>query len=400
MDVERAIEKRRSTREFTERRLTKGEISEILRAGTLAPSACNMQSWYFYVIADAGEREKLRGICADWISRAPVVIVVCTDDAGIVSRFGERARKFPMQDTSLAMENMLLRATEMGLGGCVVGAYKQGELVRTFNIPAGRTPVALLPIGEPLNEVPATERKPLEAVSEYVGEVPEEGGAAEKPFELMHAGLPNAVFDDLNLSDAKFNNINLSNAEFGDTNLSGAKFGCCEICEKEKKFCVEMKNSAFSRVDMSGADFKDTDLSEAVFGNPDFDPAEDEKIGDAEGAVNLSGASFCGVNMTSAAFDGALMTRAQMNNCDLVYSVLTDIKMAGAKLYDVDLDESNLSGVNMVGAEIRCTNLYGSKLSNCCLSDAALENCDIGGMTIDGISVEEAIRAYKEAKGI
>ena len=369
MELQNAIESRRSTREFTERKLTKAEISEILRAGILAPSACNMQSWYFYIVCDEREREKLKEVCADWVSAAPVVIIVCTDDNGIVSRFGERGKKFPMQDTSLAMENMLLKATDMGLGGCIIGAYKQDRLNELFNIPHEHTAVALLPIGEPKEKIPPRDRKEIGEVSSYIGEEPEEGEIKPKPFELKHAylpntefsdiGLPNALFDGANLSETKFNNVNLSKAEYSDINLSGAsysavnmtgsefkcvelngaKFGCCEICESEGKYCVEMKESLFDSVDINGS---------------------------------------------------------KLNHCSLESSVLTDVKMAGAKLYDIDLDEADLSGVNMVSSNIRCTNLFGATLKNCCLINAALEGCDIEGMTVDGVDVAEAIKAFKD----
>lgn len=324
MELQKALESRRSTRAFTERKLTRAETEELLRAATLAPSACNMQSWYFYVIADEAERAKLKGICADWIASAPVVFIVCTDGDGIVSRFGRHAEKFPVQDTALAMENLLLKAADMGLGGCIIGAYKQEACAKAFNIPEKHKIVALLPVGEPAKDIPATSRKPVSEVSSYIGALPEEGGAKpdEKPFELRHACLENAVFEDLD--------------------LSGASFGCCEKCESEGKYCVEMKKSVFDSVDM---------------------------------------------------------TRSQLNHCALEESILTDVKMAGAKLYDIDLDGGDLSGVNMVGSRIQCSNLYGASFKNCCFAEASLENCDISGLTVDGVNVKEAIEAYRQKQG-
>lgn len=313
MELQSAIENRRSTRSLTKRALTRTEIEEILRAGTLAPSACNMQSWYFYIIADEREREKLKEVCQDWIASAPVVFLVCTDDNGIVSRFGERSRKFPMQDTALAMENMLLKAEDMGLGGCIIGAYKQEKITEIFSIPKEHTVVALLPIGEPKEKIPPRERKPLSEVSSYIGKIPE-------------AGMLNPA------NEAK-------SLELKNVCLSKAQFGCCEECEKEGKYCVEMKKSVFDSVDMSAS---------------------------------------------------------QLNHCLLEEAVLTDIRMAGAKLYDIDLDESDLSGVNMVKSRLQCTNLYGASVKNCCFANTSLENCDIAGMTIDGVDAEKAIREYKE----
>lgn len=268
MELKQAIAERRSVRSYTDRTLTRAEIEEILRAGISAPSACNMQSWHFYVVT-GDERAKLSGVCADWIATAPVVIIVCTDKDAIEARFGERARKFPVQDTALAMENMLLCATGMGLGGCIIGAYKQEECVQAFNIPESHHVVALLPIGEPTLEIPARERKPLSDVVTFIGDLPcEDSDSAEgvndsKPFELCRASLPGSVFDDLNLSDAVFNNIRLTDSKFTDINMKNSSFAGLTL-EGARFGCVDMQNAHFENVDFTGAEFKNCKFDGAV----------------------------------------------------------------------------------------------------------------------------------------
>ena len=377
MELQSAIEKRRSTRSFTDRKLTKSEISELLRAATLAPSACNMQSWYFYIVTDENERAKLKGICADWIATAPVVFIVCADANGIEARFGERGRKFPMQDTSLAMENMLLKAADMGLGGCIIGAYKQNEVTEIFNIPKEHTVVALLPIGEPTEELPPRDRKDITEVSAYIGAEPAEGSvptetAEKKPYELRCAYLADAVFDDLGLPNASFNNIYLEGAKFTDINLSRASFSD-----------INLSGSTYAGLNMTGAEFRCVELNCAVFG---------------QGCECHADGSYC-VEMKKAVLDGVDLSEAELNHCGMEKTVLTDIKMAEAKLYDIDLDGGDLSGVNMVNSRIQCSNLYGATVKNCCFENATLENCDISGMTIDGVNVAEAIKAYKASRG-
>ena len=375
MELQKAIESRRSTRAFTGRKLTRAEIETLLRAATSAPSACNMQSWHFYIIADEGERAKLKGICADWVPSAPVVFIVCTDAEAINARFGRFGAKFPIQDTSLAIENLLLKATDMGLGGCIIGAYKQETLIKTFSIPDKYVPVALLPVGEPAEEIPARERKNISEVSEYIGTAPEEGGEpraeeAEKPFELRHAYLPGAEFEDLNLSGASFENINLSGASFENINLLGAKFTD-----------INLTGANYSALNMSGSHFECAELNGASFGCC-------EKC-EREG-------KYC-VEMQQALLDSVDMRTSKLNHCNLEGSVLTDVRAVGSKLYDIDLDESSLSGVNMVSSGIQCSNLFGASFKNCCFANTSLENCDIEGMTVDGISVAEAVKACKES---
>lgn len=277
MELRQAIADRRSVRSYTDRALTREEIDELLLAATRAPSACNMQSWHFYVLADKNEREKLQGICADWISTAPVVFIVCTDKNAIEARFGERARKFPVQDTALAMENMLLRATDMGLGGCIIGMYDEKKCISEFNIPEKHKIVALLPIGEPATVTPPSDRKPLSDVVTFIGDVPEaeektEAGVCHaQKLELRSASLPGAVFEDLNLDHAVFDNVNLSQGSFNNINMSGVRFS--DINMKETSFggmtfegarfgCVEMNKVRFENVDFTGAEFIHCDFTD------------------------------------------------------------------------------------------------------------------------------------------
>ena len=267
MELKQAIADRRSVRSYTDRALAREEIDELLRAAVSAPSACNMQSWHFYVLADAKEREKLHDICADWIAKAPVVFIVCTDKNAIEARFGERARKFPIQDTALAMENMLLRAVDMGLGGCVIGAYKQDECARVFGIPDEHEIVALLPIGEPTETIPARERRPMSEVVTFIGDVPDGAETTEadekKPYELRCAVLPGAVFDDLNLADVTFNNIWMAGGRFNDINMEGVSFSD-----------INMKNTSFGGLTLEGAHFGCVEMCRAKFENVDFTEAE------------------------------------------------------------------------------------------------------------------------------
>lgn len=170
MEFNELLMKRRSTRSFTDRKLTSDEINYILTAAVNAPSACNMQSWHFYCITDPEVKESFKDFCDEWIATAPVIFVICTDDNGIVARFGDKARKFPMQDTALAMENMLFAATDIGLGGCIIGAYDQEKCCSALNIPENLTPVALMPVGEPTAEIPPRPRKSIEEVTTFIGE--------------------------------------------------------------------------------------------------------------------------------------------------------------------------------------------------------------------------------------
>lgn len=168
MEFNELLYKRRSVRSFTDRAVSREETDKLLTAATRAPSACNMQSWHFYAVTDPALRSRFAEFCAPWVATAPVIFAVCTDEEQIVGKFGERAKIFPIQDTALAIENLLLAAADMGLGGCFIGAFDSEKCRKLLNVPERLEIVALVPIGEPREEPPQRERKPLEAVVTYI----------------------------------------------------------------------------------------------------------------------------------------------------------------------------------------------------------------------------------------
>lgn len=168
MEYSELIKVRHSTRGFDGRLLTEEQICELVTAGTLAPNACNLQSWHFYAVCD---KEKIEGLFPavygrEWIKTAGGVIAVCTEDGALTERFGDRAKSlFILQDTAAAATQILLKAADMGMSGCFVGAFNEYECRKYFGIPDGRRPVILLPVGyEEVPSVPEKQRNPLSEV--------------------------------------------------------------------------------------------------------------------------------------------------------------------------------------------------------------------------------------------
>ncbi len=280
MELKTALFERRSTRSFTGRIPTAEEIRYILKAAVNAPSACNLQSWHFYCVTDPDARKRFSEFAADWVAAAPLIFVVCTDSHAIEARFGksDRTDKFVIQDTALAMENMLLAAVDIGLGGCIIGAYDEDKCREALNIPTELKPVALLPIGEPTAKIPPRARKPIDEVVTFIGKAPETSARPEDntPYTVRCAWLPGAVFDDVGLPDSTFNNINLKNVKFTDINMENASFGD-----------INLKNSSFGGLTMEGASFGCVMLNNAEFKN-----------------VELRNARFTSCDLRGATVDG------------------------------------------------------------------------------------------------
>jgi len=165
------MEARQSTRTFTGETVSVEMVQELLRAAVRAPNACNFQSWYFYVVFQKDLTNLVPDVYrGEWILKAGVAIVVCTEDGKLADRFGERGRMYAIQDTAAAMTMLLLEAADLGLAGCWLGAFDPEACRKILSIPENRTPVAIAIVGRAQDKLPMRERKPLEEVYTVVGE--------------------------------------------------------------------------------------------------------------------------------------------------------------------------------------------------------------------------------------
>jgi nitroreductase len=171
MEVREAIMRRRSVRHFVpDRPLSEGELGELLRAATWAPSAGNAQPWRFIVVRDRALREALALAAGGqgFVSQAPVVIVVCADLARARQAYGERGVSlYCLQDTAAAIQNIHLTAVSLGLGTCWVGAFDEGAVAKLLGLPRDLRPVALIPVGYPARATQPRPRRPLTEVAEF-----------------------------------------------------------------------------------------------------------------------------------------------------------------------------------------------------------------------------------------
>lgn len=149
--------KRRSIRKYQEKEVEQEKVLELLKAAMCAPSAWNQQPWHFIVIRDRIKKQQIAEVhpYAKMVAQAPVCIIVCCDLSLV------KSEKFWPQDCSAATENILIRATELGLGSVWCGVYPDEEringLKKLFSLPKNIIPFSVIAIG-----YPAEEPKPVE----------------------------------------------------------------------------------------------------------------------------------------------------------------------------------------------------------------------------------------------
>ncbi len=196
LTTKEAIESRRSIRKFRPDPVPDECIREMLGSARLAPSGCNAQPWRFKVVREPAVRRQLADAAhgQSFIAEAPVVIVCCADIRGyldgtvsgiqdlgrigavegrIVEILVDRARHMKTcaldeigpriaANVIIAVEHMVLRALDFGLGTCWVRLLDEKAVRTIFGWDENITVVALLPVGYPAEMPEARKRLPLE----------------------------------------------------------------------------------------------------------------------------------------------------------------------------------------------------------------------------------------------
>ena len=194
LTTKEAIEKRRSIRKFKPDPIPDGHLQELLNSARLAPSGCNAQPWRFKIVKDDSIKAGLAEAAHDqaFIGQAPAVIVCCADiqgylegtvsgaqdlgETGAIENRVASILKDKIKDpgaignselgsrlavnVAIAIEHIVLRALDFGLGSCWVRLIDERKIRKIFGWDNNIYVVALLPIGYPA-ELPG-ERKKLE----------------------------------------------------------------------------------------------------------------------------------------------------------------------------------------------------------------------------------------------
>ena len=161
------VKKRRSIHRFKSDPVPDEHIDRIIEAARWAPSGFNLQPWEFVVVRNQESKNRLAE--ASWgqnfVSTAPVIVVVCSNLNIISKAYGERGSSvYSMQDTAAATENLILAAWNFGIGSCWVGSFNERMAKEILVLPNHVRPLAIVPLGYPATKPVKHERKKLEEV--------------------------------------------------------------------------------------------------------------------------------------------------------------------------------------------------------------------------------------------
>ena len=166
------LQHRRSIRKYQDKPVEREKIEKILQAALMSPAGKRLNPWEFVVVED---REVLKQMSAcrtygsQLLEGSPLGIVICADS--------ELSDTWQF-DSAITAMNMMLEASDLGLGSCWVQIYNRASeanisaevmVRRLLDIPEKMSVVCVISIGY-INE----ERKPYDF--------------AKLPYQKIHYG--------------------------------------------------------------------------------------------------------------------------------------------------------------------------------------------------------------------
>ena len=173
MELRRAIETRRMTRDFAETEVTDDLVAELVDLASRAPSAGKTQGWSLLVLRDDARRQfwdlslpadRREGFAWPGLLRAPVVALSFADPDAYVARYSEPDKAhtglgvgvdkwgapYWTIDASMATMTLLLAAHDAGLGALFFAVFNGAdEIRRHFGVPDSLQLLGAVALGHP-----------------------------------------------------------------------------------------------------------------------------------------------------------------------------------------------------------------------------------------------------------
>jgi len=158
METFDAISQRASIREYQTKSIGKELLEKLVDAGRRAPTARAVEPWEFVAITNKETLKKLGQIAntGPFIKDAAACIAVFCQDT-----------KYYLEDGCAATENILLAATDLGLGACWVAGEKKpyvNEIAQVLKVPLNFKLISLISLGWSKKEVKQIKHRELKDI--------------------------------------------------------------------------------------------------------------------------------------------------------------------------------------------------------------------------------------------
>ena len=176
MELQEALETRRSVRQYCGGEISDESLKEMIRAAEYAPSWKNSQVTRYYVVRNEENLKKVKDTLPEFnrknCEKAPVLIVSTI----ILNRSGferdgnpsnELGNGWGCYDCGMSSMNLLLKARELGISTLVMGIRDEAAIRRIHPIPDAEAVIAVIAAGFSDAEPEMPKRKPVEEIATF-----------------------------------------------------------------------------------------------------------------------------------------------------------------------------------------------------------------------------------------
>jgi nitroreductase len=152
LNVKEAIGQRRAYRALGLVDISDEVVAELAEAAQLAPSCFNNQPWRFVFVREASQMAKMREAMSkgnEWTFRASMYVAVFAkkeDDCAI------KDREYYLFDTGIAVGQMVLRATELGLVAHPIAGFSPKRVREALGIPQEYQVITIIIFGRKVDD--------------------------------------------------------------------------------------------------------------------------------------------------------------------------------------------------------------------------------------------------------
>lgn len=179
MEFQKVIETRRSIRKYDEtKKASKEQIAELVAAANDAPTWKNSQTGRYHCVISEEMQKELRDTCLPEFNATRSVgasALIVTSFVKNVSGYNddrvtptnEFGNGWGAYDLGLQSENLLLKATEMGLGTLIMGIRDEAKIRELLQIPEEEIIVSVIAVGYPDQEPKKPLRKAVDDIAKF-----------------------------------------------------------------------------------------------------------------------------------------------------------------------------------------------------------------------------------------
>jgi nitroreductase len=149
VELAAALAKRRTCRDFSPEPVSPEAIERLLYAARRAPTASNVPYREVIVIDDPRVIRAIKQIHPAMLGSPPLVLVIATNLSLAERRVGRVGRLSSLIDSGAAGENVLLAATELGLGSQFTMISAMAGIRRVLSLPDDYRVDLIIPVGVP-----------------------------------------------------------------------------------------------------------------------------------------------------------------------------------------------------------------------------------------------------------